>query len=563
MLKTALADDLVYMEDRLLDEYILNDVGKIWIGPKNSSRGREWVFGQFDGCILPAIMFMLEMSEMPYQSRGDPIKLTRMISKMVNNNDDDNGVVVGRWDGDYADGTAPSAWAGSVDILREYWETKTSVCYGQCWVFAGVTATICRALGIPCRVVSNLVSGHDANCTLSIDRYYDENNKELDHDPLNEEGMDSIWNYHVWNDVWMARPDLPPGYGGWQAIDATPQEISSSSGVYECGPASLEAIKTGAVGFNYDVAFMVASVNADLTRWKRDPKARLGYSRISCNKYHIGYMLLTKKPWIFDPNGDQDREEITLQYKAKENSPEERISLYNAVRGSSFAKEFYELPSNTDEDVELELVNLDTIKIGDDFNVTVTAINKCTSVRTLKIHLAVKSTFYNGIVAHEIDKVDGSFKLKPQTNDRLVLRVTKDKYLSKLVEYSNMKVHAIASVEETSQIWADEDDFQVVKPSISIKIQDEVYTKVPTPITLRFTNPLQTALTKCKFNISGSSAIRSQVVLYPDVKPGGVIKADTQLIVSFPGSHKVIAVFDCNELRDITGSALVEVFDEQ
>ena len=26
--------------------------------------------------------------------------------------------------------------------------------------------------------------------------------------------------------MWMARPDLPPGYGGWQAIDATPQETS-------------------------------------------------------------------------------------------------------------------------------------------------------------------------------------------------------------------------------------------------------------------------------------------------------------------------------------------------
>ena len=37
---------------------------------------------------------------------------------------------------------------------------------------------------------------------------------------------DSIWNFHVWNDVWMARPDLPRGYGGWQAIDATPQEAS-------------------------------------------------------------------------------------------------------------------------------------------------------------------------------------------------------------------------------------------------------------------------------------------------------------------------------------------------
>jgi transglutaminase 1 len=48
----------------------------------------------------------------------------------------------------------------------------------------------------------------------------------LDIDPMNPEGEDSIWNYHVWNDVWMARPDLPKGYGGWQAIDATPQETS-------------------------------------------------------------------------------------------------------------------------------------------------------------------------------------------------------------------------------------------------------------------------------------------------------------------------------------------------
>ncbi|NXO56028.1 TGM1 glutamyltransferase, partial [Aramus guarauna] len=30
---------------------------------------------------------------------------------------DDNGVLVGNWTGDYAQGTNPSSWAGSVDIL--------------------------------------------------------------------------------------------------------------------------------------------------------------------------------------------------------------------------------------------------------------------------------------------------------------------------------------------------------------------------------------------------------------------------------------------------------------
>ena len=85
---------------------------------------------------------------------------------------------------------------------------------------------MCRALGIPCRVVSNLVSAHDANASLTIDRYYTADMEMMDYDPTNPDGDDSIWNYHVWNDVWMARPDLPKGYGGWQAIDATPQETS-------------------------------------------------------------------------------------------------------------------------------------------------------------------------------------------------------------------------------------------------------------------------------------------------------------------------------------------------
>lgn len=38
--------------------------------------------------------------------------------------------------------------------------------------------------------------------------------------------LNFLRNFHVWNDVWMARPDLPMGYGGWQAVDATPQEQS-------------------------------------------------------------------------------------------------------------------------------------------------------------------------------------------------------------------------------------------------------------------------------------------------------------------------------------------------
>lgn len=70
-------------DETLLDEYILNDVGKIWVGPHGSTRGREWIFGQFDASVLPACMLMFEKSNIKPILRGDPVKVARTISKMV------------------------------------------------------------------------------------------------------------------------------------------------------------------------------------------------------------------------------------------------------------------------------------------------------------------------------------------------------------------------------------------------------------------------------------------------------------------------------------------------
>lgn len=58
----------------------------------------------------------------------------------------------------------------------------------------------------------------------------------------------------------MARPDLPPGYGGWQAVDSTPQE--TSQGTFRCGPASVNAIRSGQVYLKHDTPFVFAEVSA-------------------------------------------------------------------------------------------------------------------------------------------------------------------------------------------------------------------------------------------------------------------------------------------------------------
>jgi transglutaminase 1 len=84
MMPMCYPDDQVYMSDeRLLDEYVLNDIGKIWVGPFGSTRGREWIFGQFDAVVLPAVDLMMSRSGVSPVNRGNPIYVSRAISKMV------------------------------------------------------------------------------------------------------------------------------------------------------------------------------------------------------------------------------------------------------------------------------------------------------------------------------------------------------------------------------------------------------------------------------------------------------------------------------------------------
>ena len=57
------------------------------------------------------------------------------------------------------------------------------------------------------------------------------------------------------------------------------------SGLFQCGPASVEAVKNGEVGQSYDVAFVLAEVNADLVRWREDKKSPHGITKIDTNRY--------------------------------------------------------------------------------------------------------------------------------------------------------------------------------------------------------------------------------------------------------------------------------------
>ncbi|XP_069812139.1 LOW QUALITY PROTEIN: protein-glutamine gamma-glutamyltransferase 6-like, partial [Dendropsophus ebraccatus] len=301
-----LTDDEVYManeEER--KEYVLNDHGVIFMGNDKHISGVGWNYGQFENNILNICLNILDRSlnahkdpASDYSQRHSPIYVGRVVSAMVNSNDD-YGVLEGKWEKDFSDGVDPNSWNGSVEILWKWFnDNYKPVKYGQCWVFAAVMCTVLRCLGIPTRVITNFNSAHNTDGNMAIDMHYDAEGKFLEissdsigmfssftlsyfeslivyHYRLDRKGLSdhllklggqtSKRNFHVWNESWFMRRDLGLFYSGWQVLDSTPQE--QSQGVFRCGPTSVIAVKEGDLHIGYDTPFVFAEVNADRVTW--------------------------------------------------------------------------------------------------------------------------------------------------------------------------------------------------------------------------------------------------------------------------------------------------------
>uniref|UniRef100_A0A672FW35 protein-glutamine gamma-glutamyltransferase n=1 Tax=Salarias fasciatus TaxID=181472 RepID=A0A672FW35_SALFA len=391
-------DDSVFLDDEQeREECVMNEVGIIYHGAYDDIAERDWNYGQFNYGVLDACLYIMDRSEMPITNRGDPIKVTRKASAMLNSRDDE-GVLVGNWSGDYTYGVSPTSWTGSTEILLTYASSKMPVCYAQCWVYAAVFNTFLRCLGIPSRVITNYFSAHDNDGNLKMDIILDDNGR-IDRNRT----RDSIWNYHCWNECFMSRPDLPPGFGGWQIVDATPQE--TSDGMYRCGPASVNAIKHGHICFPFDAAFVFAEVNSDVVFYSRSKDGTM--EPVKVNRTHVGRLVLTKTP------GAMTRRDITDQYKFPEGTTEERTVLEKAEEYGCHRDK-----SNPEvADVDLTLPTLE-ISVGDDFEMNLEFVNRSDERRTVDMYISGTVVYYTGVTTSEFLFRDPTVEIGPNKSER-------------------------------------------------------------------------------------------------------------------------------------------------
>ncbi|XP_058120396.1 annulin-like [Anopheles ziemanni] len=548
--------DAVYLKDEAArQEYVLKDNTMVWKQTPASSGMTSWNLGQYEQDILDCSLFVIAVpGRVPATYRGNPVRVVRALSGALNINNGP-GVLEGRWNGDYADGVAPQAWSGSVKILQQFYrEGMQPVRYGQCWVFAGIFATVCRAVGIPNRMVTNFNSAHDSEASLTLDFFVDSSGGTD-----GSMSSDSMWNYHVWNEVWMTRPDLGAGlYDGWQVVDATPQELSD--GMFKLGPTSVRAVKNGEVNLAYDTEFVFAEVNADRTYWvTRGDNSVPKLLEISTD--YIGQDISTKVV------GKNEREDLTSAYKHREGTPEERQVMASAQRlgsqrfSSNAVVKMLLVPhyenaraNASSEWVKLELKTYKEHRLGEPFDIELSITNTLAG-QTVQVvgTLWLKHTDYTGKRSEDIQKITIDQTIQAVSSVPIKVSIPFAEYNNPAFDQSHIKALCVVEVPGTDQTFFSQQMFNLATPDISMDLVEDPSSKGGYTVQGSFKNPLPIQLSAGRFLIEGSSLTKPSEQTYDSVPVGGNASFVYRLNMAYKGPSVVCARFSSNELKNVHG----------
>ncbi|KAM6979579.1 transglutaminase 5, like [Aplochiton taeniatus] len=492
------------------EEYVLNDSGILYMGTAKNMVSRPWHFDQFEPMILEICLKLLQVSPNHFKDpnkdflrHSDPVYISRVVSAMINC-EDDKGVLMGNWTGNYSDGTLPSNWAGSGDILKQWAKSGCSpVKYGQCWVFAAVMCTVMRALGIPSRVVSNFNSAHDTNGNLVIEEFYSETGVKL---PINK---DSIWNFHVWVECWMTRPDLAAGLDGWQVLDPTPQE--KSGGVFCCGPAPVKAVRDRRVDLPFDVPFVYAEMNADV-RVMVVKQGRVVSSRTDSSR--VGSLLCTKAI------GSAWPQNITVDYKAIKKSAGSSVSSSGLTVSLSLQK---------------------TPVAGESIFFTVTVTNKEDVAKVIKQHVNAQAKVYSHAPLGTLWEAHSTVSLAPLEVKVLQHLIPPGQYEMVVGDdLINLAVVLKDSSNQESVLACEE--FNIASPQLSIKLSDKsiVCSKQHTGVVV-VTNPFSVPISGL-LTVGGTGLIQGKLQSrVPPIPPGGGVERMFRFTSSMAGTKMLQA----------------------
>ncbi|CAB1436188.1 unnamed protein product [Pleuronectes platessa] len=519
-----LKDDPVYMpHEAQLQEYIKSDYGLVFMGTNLNVCQRPWSFGQYEPGVLEACLTLLEVSPQHLSDenkdniqRADPVYLSRVVCAMVNCNDD-LGILHGKWQDDYEGGVNPTEWSGSADILRRWVSSNFSpVRYGQCWVFASVLCTVMRVLGIPSRVVTVFNAGHDTNASRTIEEFYSSTGEKLNL------SKDSLWNFHVWVECWMSRPDLSPGFDGWQVVDPTPQE--KSAGIFCCGPCPVAAVQQRCLSAPYDTSFIFASVDADVIctkrigsdtpenltpAYKRKKRAQLGFGRMTTQAGSLCVMGST-------------------------------------VMQNGLGEEAASSQGQTSSGLEVSLYIKGKPSFGESIGMSVKVTNNSSEPRVLVEHVDAQVKEYNSSPQGSFWKMHKEVHILAHEALTLQHTIPASEYESVLAADGIVNIAVVIKDVRTKERVLDSQEFNISSPQISIEIEggDSIQINKEHTVQVSFTNELTKTLTGAVLTVEGSGLLKGKhEARLAHLKQGEKMENTVSIMASSPGTKVLMATF--------------------
>ncbi|XP_028439713.1 protein-glutamine gamma-glutamyltransferase 5 [Perca flavescens] len=560
-----LKDDPVYMPlDAQIKEYVKSDYGLVFMGTHLNVRQRPWSFGQYEPGVLEACLTLLQVSpqhlrnkDKDFSLRADPVYLSRVICAMVNCNDD-LGILEGKWQGGYKDGIEPTEWSGSADILHQWVSSNYSpVRYGQCWVFASVLCTVMRALGIPSRVVTVFNAAHDGDGNLNIEECYSSTGEKL-----NLNNNDSIWNFHVWVECWMRRPDLGAGFDGWQVVDPTPQE--RSEGIFCCGPCPVAAVKQRCLRAPYDTSFVYASIDADVIRMI--VRNGLVVER-KVDTESVGQLICTKSI------GSDSPENLTQTYKSKNRGQPTASLRHSASSGHQRSSEVtracslqyavsvvgnvrytgYTTPQSRQvvgdargmsPGLEVSLRIDGVPSVGESIVMCVTVKNQSSSPRVLMENLNAQLKQYNRNPQESFWRGRNEVHIQPGEVLLLHHTILPSEYESVLAadDIVNMAVVIKDVRTEERALAMQEFNLRSLKITIEIKGGDSIQIKREHKAQVSFINKLSKTLDGVVLTVEGSGLLQGkQEARMISLQPNEKIEKTVSIMATSPGTKLLMA----------------------
>jgi len=525
------ADETYTPNEADRNAYLLSDKGYAYYGSVKSQGRMAWGYDQFKATNYRTVFGLLK--GLGARKRKSAVLVSRWLTWKGNSE-----VLYGRWDGEYDDGKKPGYWKDTSSILDTFRDTGDMVKYGQCWVFSSLYNTMARAVGITTRGLTNYGSAHEhpfhgqegkpwSGFDQTIDEFYYVKDGYLRRDK-DQPTDDSTWNFHVWNEIMLKRPDVTgiAGFDGdtpsWNMVDATCQE--ESDGKCQMGPAPIDAlriattkaydqhlatlkkaVKDGEFGSSETYAYKCWWVKTTDAKYKADenkfPRGCEGrecsyYYPHSCETGATGPISMTHGTNGLSLDRAKDYAIRTRRARIYAHAVEGKKvwnpqKMFKAVSSSSFMELSTKVganikievnkPEDHDVDITVEMLETDgAIQLGKDasYKFKFQKTRQALGERTVMWSIQAFATSYRGGKdkngkTRDFGKVygqTGSEVLTTRAQKEIAFTIKQGDYLKYLSKTNSFRVEFTATVKETEQKFlGHNEDLVLVPPQVTAK----------------------------------------------------------------------------------------------